>query len=71
MSELRTTLSVPDISCDHCKSSIEGAVSVLAGVNLVEVHIDERTVDVAIEEDNVSLDAVVGAIEEQGYLVDR
>jgi copper chaperone len=71
MSELRTTLSVPDISCDHCKTSIEGAVSALAGVNLVEVHIDERTVDVAIEEADVSLDTVVGAIEEQGYLVDR
>ncbi|MEE9582486.1 MAG: cation transporter, partial [Acidimicrobiia bacterium] len=34
------TLSVPDISCGHCKSSIEGAVGPLDGVELVEVAID-------------------------------
>ena len=33
------TLSVPDISCGHCKSSIEGAVGPLDGVELVEVAI--------------------------------
>ncbi len=65
------TLSVPDISCGHCKSSIEGAVDVLAGVDKVEVHIDPKTVDVAFDESTTSLDVIIEAIEEQGYDVAR
>ena len=62
------TLNVPDISCGHCKMSIEGAVSELEGVEKVEVTIDARTVDIAHDE-NVALDAIVEAIEGQGYEV--
>jgi copper chaperone len=61
------TLNVPDISCDHCKSSIEGAVAELSGIEKVEVHIDAKTVDVAFDEAMVQRDAIVGAIEDQGY----
>lgn len=66
-----TTLSVPDISCEHCKTSIEGAVSVLTGVSTVEVGIDERIVDVSFDDGAVSLDDIVAAIEDQGYTVDH
>ena len=65
------TLSVPDISCGHCKASIEGAVSPLAGVEAAEVTIDERTVDVTYDGDAIALDAIIDAIEEQGYDVAR
>ncbi len=65
------TLSVPDISCGHCKSSIEGAVDQLAGVGKVEVHIEPKTVDVEFDENATSLDTIIGAIEEQGYDVAR
>jgi copper chaperone len=63
------TLSVPDISCGHCKTSIEGAVSKLDGVDNVEVNVDARTVDVAFDDGAVAREAIVGAIEEQGYEV--
>ncbi len=66
MTEL--TLSVPDISCAHCKTSIEGAVAGIAGVKGVEVNIDDRTVDVAYD-DALPLETIVEAIEEQGYAV--
>jgi len=62
------TLSVPEISCDHCKMSIEGAVSELAGVDKVEVTIDTKTVDVSFDSP-ADIDAVVAAIEGQGYEV--
>lgn len=62
------TLNVPDISCGHCKSSIEGAVSELEGIDSVEVTIDARTVAVTYADD-LSLETIVGAIEEQGYEV--
>ena len=64
-----TTLNVPDISCGHCKSSIEGAVNELAGIDKVEVHIEERTVDVAFDDTALDLAAIVEAIEDQGYEV--
>ena len=62
------TLNVPDISCGHCKDSIEGAVSGVAGVDKVEVAIDARTVEVSFDSP-ADMDAVVAAIEGQGYEV--
>jgi copper chaperone len=63
------TLSVPDISCGHCKTSIEGAVAELDGVDRVEVNVDARTVDVAFEDSTVTRETIVEAIEGQGYEV--
>jgi copper chaperone len=66
-----TTLSVPDISCGHCKMSIEGAVNELTGVDKVEVAIDAKTVDLAFDDGAVTLDSIIDAIEAQGYEVAR
>lgn len=66
-----TTLSVPDISCEHCKTSIEGAVSALGGVSAVEVGVETKVVDVSFDDGAVSLDDIVAAIEDQGYTVDH
>ena len=63
------TLNVPDISCGHCKTSIEGAVAGLSGIDTVEVTIDARTVDISFDEAVVTRDAIVDAIEEVGYEV--
>lgn len=65
------TLSVPDISCGHCKSSIEGAVGGLEGIDKVEVEIEAKTVDLAFDPNAVSLDTIIETIEEQGYEVAR
>ncbi len=66
MTEL--TLNVPDIHCGHCKHSIESAVGKLDGVSQVEVHIDERTVDVSFEAP-ADQTAISNAIEDVGYVV--
>lgn len=63
------TLTVPEIHCDHCASSIEGAVGAITGVDEVKVDIAGRTVDVAYDETSVDLDTIVTAIEGQGYEV--
>ena len=65
------TLDVPDISCAHCKSSIGGAVAPIEGVEKAEVTIDARTVDVEFDDSVVALDAIITAIEDQGYDVAR
>jgi copper chaperone len=65
------TLTVPDISCGHCKSSIEGAVKDLQGVDAVTVNIEPKTVDVSFDDSSVDLDQIITAIEDQGYTVPR
>ena len=62
------SLTVPEIHCDHCKTSIEGAVGTLASVEKVEVSIPDRTVHVEFA-GPADRDAVVAAIEDQGYEV--
>jgi copper chaperone len=61
------TLNVPDIHCGHCKSSIEGAVSAVPGVDRVEVSIEHRVVAVAFDGAEATRGAIVSAIESQGY----
>jgi copper chaperone len=61
------TLNVPEISCGHCKSSIESAVSPLDGVDKVEVHVEARTVELDYDGSDATFEAIVAAIEEQGY----
>jgi copper chaperone len=63
------TLSVPDISCGHCKSSIEGAVTTMEGVGKAVVSIDDRNVDIEYDPSKVDLSTIVTAIDEQGYEV--
>lgn len=62
-------LLVPDISCDHCKTSIESATQALDGVDFSEVDISSKTVTLSFEPADVGLEAIVNAIEEQGYEV--
>jgi copper chaperone len=64
-----TTLVVPEISCGHCKQSIEGAVSRLNGVSSVEVEIEPRRVNLAYDAAAVDIEQIKAAIEEVGYEV--
>ena len=66
----QTTLSVPDISCGHCKTSIESAVKPLDGVDTAEVSIDDRNVDVTYDPSKINLSDIVTAISDQGYEVE-
>lgn len=61
------TLPVPAVHCDHCVSSIEGAVSALEGVESVKVDLDSKDVTVRFDEGRVPLASIVEAIEDQGY----
>lgn len=64
-----TTLQVPEVHCDHCKTSLEGAVGGLNGVASVEVSVPDATLDVSFDEASVDLDTIKKTIEEQGYVV--
>ena len=62
-----TTLSIPGIHCEHCQSSIEGALGELEGVRSARVSVPDRTVDVDYDESVVDIDAIKDTILEQGY----
>ncbi|MGH3650468.1 MAG: copper ion binding protein [Acidimicrobiia bacterium] len=65
----QTTLQVPEVHCDHCKTSLEGAVGGLGGVSRVEVSVPDASLDVSFDEDAVDLETIKRTIEEQGYAV--
>ena len=57
------TLSVPDISCQHCVDAITAEVTQVEGVTGIRVDLERRTVAV----DGGELDDIVAAIDEAGY----
>ena len=61
------TITVPEIHCDHCKHSIEGALAPLPGVASARVDVNARTVTVEVDERVTDRGHLVAAIEEQGY----
>jgi len=63
------TITVPEIHCDHCKTSLEGALTPLDGVEQATVDIQARTITVTYDEASVGRDRLVDEIEQQGYAV--
>ena len=61
------TISVPEIHCDHCKHSIEGALAPLPGVASARVHVEARTVTIEVDKTVTDRGRLVAAIEDQGY----
>jgi len=63
----RMRFDVPEISCDHCRHSLEGALGPVAGVHQASVDIDAKTVTVSYAPESVDAARLVAVIEEQGY----
>ena len=64
------TLSVPDISCDHCQRAIESALGRLPGVRTAAVDVPARTVQVTYEEGAVTPSTIRDTLAEEGYEVE-
>ena len=60
--------NVPDISCDHCKRSIEEALSAVPEVDSIVITVERREVEVA---GAASDDAIIAAIGLAGYDVEQ
>ncbi len=70
-SELETkTFKVNDINCMDCVTHIAGSVKRLPGARKVSGNLDQRTVKVQFESDQVSTEQIIKAIEAAGYTVD-
>jgi len=61
------TLKVEGMSCNHCVTSIEGALKAIGAKGNVDLA--NRQVSVEYDENNITLETIKEAIEDQGYTV--
>ncbi len=61
--------TVPDMSCAHCKSTIEDSLNELSGVEEATADPDSQVVEVAYDENRVGENEVKAAIEDAGYTI--
>ena len=62
-------LTVPDVSCDACVRTIEGALEGLPGIEAIDVDFDRKLVTVDHDSSQLATDQLATAVEEQGYEV--
>ena len=67
----QVTLTVPDISCDHCLQSIKSAVEALPGVQFVSGDPGSKTVVIDHDPGQAPLADIEAAMEEEGYPVQK
>ncbi|MHC4187407.1 MAG: cation transporter [Planctomycetota bacterium] len=61
------TLYVEGMSCEHCVNTIQ---STLKNLNVIgKVHLENKTVQLDFDENEVSLESIRKVIENQGYEV--
>ena len=60
--------TVPEISCGHCKETIESTINSLENVETVSVDIDQKSVEIKSSSD-LDLSQVSNMLDEQGYTV--
>jgi len=66
---MQESFKVPDVSCEHCKSAIEGALRPLGGVRSATVDVDVKTATVDYDESVINRRAIAAVIEQEGYPV--
>jgi copper chaperone CopZ len=57
--------TVPGMHCSHCKSAVENEVSAVAGVEVVDIDLETKLVEVTGE--GLLDEALRAAIEQAGY----
>jgi copper chaperone len=66
-----TILSVPDISCEHCVKTINGALGVLPGVENVNTDLETKTVHLRFDPTQMSMNTIESALDEAGYTISK
>ena len=65
---MKTKFTVPEISCGHCKETIEVAINTIDSVENVSVKIDNKLVEV-VSNNELDMTVVKNLLDEQGYTV--
>jgi copper chaperone len=64
-----TVLSVPDISCEHCVKTINGALGAVPGVESVSTDIPTKSVQLRYSPSQVSMEQIEATLDDAGYTV--
>ncbi len=59
-----TQLEITGMTCDHCQRAVTSALELVEGVQSASVDLDKGMAQV---EGNADLEALVAAVEEEGY----
>jgi len=62
-------LSVPDVSCEHCVKTVNGALGVLPGVDAVSTDIPTKTVHLRYDPGQLSLEKIEEVLDDAGYTI--
>ena len=62
-------LSVPDISCEHCVKTINGALGALPGVESVQTDIPSKSVRLRYDAGQVSMSQIETTLDDAGYTI--
>jgi copper chaperone len=65
------SLVAPDISCGHCVTTVQRALSPLEGVNRVEASAETKHVVVDFDPTRISIDRLEAALDDAGYPVQK
>jgi copper chaperone len=64
-----TVLSVPDISCEHCVKTINGALGAVPGVESVNTDIPTKSVQLRYDPSQVSMEQIEATLDDAGYTI--
>ncbi len=65
------TLSVPEISCEHCVHTINTALGALPGISDVSTDIPTKTVHFTYDPSQAPMEKIIETLDEEGYTVVR
>ena len=61
------SVTVPNISCEHCQRAIEGAIGALPGVQSVRVELTAKSVQVSYDPSQVTRETIEATLDDEGY----
>jgi copper chaperone len=59
-----TSLSIPDMSCGHCKAAVTAALTAVPGVIAVNVNLENKSAEVT---GSAPVTALLTALDQAGY----
>jgi copper chaperone CopZ len=63
----KALLKIGEMSCNHCKQTVENALRGLAGVDSVEVDLKNKSASVVYDPARCGVPAMKAALEEEGF----
>ena len=67
---MEINFNVPEISCSHCKETIENTLSNVSQISETNVEIESKSVNVKLSEE-LDIKVLEDLLDEQGYTVEQ